>query len=33
MNFTYRDSNLPPGMVVTRVRLRLSKTRSLAGKF
>jgi UDP-N-acetylmuramate dehydrogenase len=25
MNFTYRDSNLPPGMVVTRVRLRLSK--------
>ena len=25
LNFTYRDSNLPPGMVVTRVRLRLSK--------
>jgi len=25
MNFTYRESNLPPGMVVTRVRLRLSK--------
>jgi UDP-N-acetylmuramate dehydrogenase len=25
MNFTYRDANLPPGMVVSRVRLRLSK--------
>jgi UDP-N-acetylmuramate dehydrogenase len=25
MNFTYRDSHLAPGMVVTRVRLRLSK--------
>ena len=25
MNFTYRDSHLPPGMVVTRVCLRLSK--------
>jgi len=25
LNFTYRDANLPPGMVVTRVRLRLSK--------
>jgi UDP-N-acetylmuramate dehydrogenase len=25
MNFRYRESNLPPGMVVTRVRLRLSK--------
>jgi len=25
INFTYRDANLPPGMVVTRVRLRLSK--------
>jgi len=25
MNFTYRDANLPPGVVVTRVRLRLSK--------
>jgi len=25
MNFTYRDANLPQGMVVTRVRLRLSK--------
>jgi UDP-N-acetylmuramate dehydrogenase len=28
MNFTYRDSNLPRGMVVTRVRLRLSKEES-----
>jgi UDP-N-acetylmuramate dehydrogenase len=25
MNFAYRESNLPPGMVVTRVRLRLRK--------
>jgi UDP-N-acetylmuramate dehydrogenase len=25
MNFTYRDANLPPGMVVTRVRLRLHR--------
>jgi UDP-N-acetylmuramate dehydrogenase len=25
MNFTYRDANLPPGMVVTRVQLRLRK--------
>ena len=25
MNFTYRDANLPAGMVVTRVRLRLRK--------
>ena len=25
MTFTYRDANLSPGMVVTRVRLRLSK--------
>ena len=25
INFTYRDANLPPGLVVTRVRLRLSK--------
>ena len=25
MNFTYRDANLPPGVVVTRVRLGLSK--------
>ncbi len=25
MNFAYRDSHLPPGMVVTRVRLRLRK--------
>jgi UDP-N-acetylmuramate dehydrogenase len=25
MNFTYRDANLPPGIVVTRVRLRLRK--------
>ncbi|MDH3445957.1 MAG: UDP-N-acetylmuramate dehydrogenase [Deltaproteobacteria bacterium] len=29
INFTYRDSNLPPGMVVTRVRLRLSKAESV----
>jgi UDP-N-acetylmuramate dehydrogenase len=28
MNFTYRDSNLPPGLVVTKVRLRLSKEES-----
>jgi len=25
MNFSYRDSHLPPGMVVTRVKLRLGK--------